>query len=58
MANKYEIKNEARKSLTIMKQTEYFGGTLQDAIRAQEASMEPDDVELVMRKFKDENQNS
>jgi hypothetical protein len=53
MANRYEIKNEARKSLTIMQQTKKLGGTLDDAIAAQEAAMEPEDVELVMRKFRD-----
>ena len=58
MANRYEIKQTNRNSLTIMRQTQKLGGTLEDAILAQEASMEPEDVEMVMRKFKDENQRS
>jgi len=54
MANKYEIKQTNRNSLTIMKQTQKLGGTLDDAIRAQKAAMEPEDVEMVEREFQDD----
>jgi len=55
MATHSEIKQTKRDGLTILKQTKALGGTLDDAIRAQEASMEEDDVMLVNRKFGDIN---
>ena len=52
MATHSEIRQTKRDGLTLLKQTKKLGGTLDDAIAAQEASMEADDVELVDRKFK------
>ncbi|MCL2754509.1 MAG: hypothetical protein FWD35_02175 [Oscillospiraceae bacterium] len=46
-ASAAEIRDTNRKVLSSMKTVRKLGGTLDDAIRQQEAAMEPEDVKLV-----------
>jgi hypothetical protein len=46
-----DIRDANRKNLTSLVMTKYLGGDLDDAITSSQASMDPEDVEIVMNKI-------
>jgi len=47
MATRIDVQQSGKQTLTTMMMTHYYGGTLSDAIVAQRASMDPEDVKEV-----------
>jgi hypothetical protein len=51
MATRIDVQQSGKQTLTAMMMTRHYGGTLDDAIVAQRATMDPQDVKEVEAEF-------